>query len=213
MAFKKKTDDAAVTITPPRLEQATLTIVGTAPLVQLKFSEKARNEMLAKQRAGGTAAKTKKSARDTDDDFMQAQHISEDGWNGIPATAFKAAMVDACRLVGMEMTRAKMALFVVPDGIDADDGTPLVRLIADAPEQHIASVRNATGVADVRVRPMWRRWKANVTIRFDADVLTGEQVVNLLNRAGMQIGVGEGRPFSKKSVGMGWGTFEVEETA
>ena len=35
------------------------------------------------------------------------------------------------------------------------------------------------------------------------------EVRNLLVRAGVQVGIGEGRPYSKKSYGMGWGTFEV----
>jgi len=35
-------------------------------------------------------------------------------------------------------------------------------------------------------------------------------VTNLLSRVGMQVGIGEGRPFSKNSAGMGWGTFELE---
>jgi len=31
----------------------------------------------------------------------------------------------------------------------------------------------------------------------------------LLARVGMQVGIGEGRPDSKNSAGMGWGLFEV----
>jgi hypothetical protein len=37
--------------------------------------------------------------------------------------------------------------------------------------------------------------------------------VNLLDRAGQQVGIGAGRPFSKKSVGQGWGTFSVDQQA
>lgn len=213
MAFgKKKTDGESTTveIRPANLQVIAVEIEGTAPYVQLKFSEKAKGSMAAKQMAGSTGKASKaKAARSFEDDFRQAQHISEEGWHGIPATAFRAAMIDACRTVGLEMTRAKMAVFVVADGLDADDGTPLVRLDAPPPEMHVGAVRNATGVADLRARPMWRRWKAVVTLRFDADILTAENVVNLLSRAGQQVGVGEGRPFSKKSVGQGWGTFEV----
>lgn len=213
MAFgKKKTDGESTTveIRPANLQVISVEIEGTAPYVQLKFSEKAKGLMAAKQMAGSAGKASKaKAARSFEDDFAQAQHISEDGWCGIPATAFRAAMIDACRTVGLEMTRAKMAVFVVADGLDAEDGTPLVRLDAPPPEMHVGAVRNATGVADLRARPMWRRWKATVTLRFDADILTAENVVNLLSRAGQQVGIGEGRPFSKKSVGQGWGTFEV----
>ena len=154
-------------------------------------------------------AKTDRPPRDYENDFQQAQHVAVAGWNGIPCPAFRAAMIDACRTVGMVMTKAKMSVFVLPDGFDRDDGTPLVRLIAGEPERTESLVRNDNGGADIRIRPMWREWEADVSIEFDADMITPESVVNLLDRAGRQVGVGEGRPFSKNSVGQGWGTFQV----
>jgi hypothetical protein len=71
------------------------------------------------------------------------------------------------------------------------------------------TTRNATGVVDVRARPMWRRWQLNVRIKYDSDQFTASDVVNLVARAGQQVGIGEGRPFSKSSNGIGFGTFEV----
>lgn len=35
-------------------------------------------------------------------------------------------------------------------------------------------------------------------------------VANLMNRVGAQVGIGEGRPDSKNSAGMGWGLFSIE---
>jgi hypothetical protein len=32
-----------------------------------------------------------------------------------------------------------------------------------------------------------------------------------MHRVGAQVGIGEGRPDSKNSTGMGWGTFEIKE--
>lgn len=189
-------------------------IVATAPLVQNKFSAKARNKMMATQAAGSTAkGKKVREARDFDADFEAAIHRAEDGWIGIPAPAFRAAMISACRLVGYQMTKAKLSVFVEADGLDIDDGTPLVRLNAGEPERHEAMVRNATGVADVRIRPMWRQWSATLNIKFDADQFTADDICNLLDRAGQQVGIGEGRPDSKSSAGMGWGTFTLARLA
>ena len=211
MAFGKKDEGVAV-IQPANIMRTTLQIEGTAPYVQNRFSKKARDKMMADM-STPKAAKKGKAARDPrnyDADFSGAQHRSVGGWNGIPASAFRAAMIDACRTVGLVMTKAKMAVFVVPDGFDADDGTPLVKIESEAPpERHDSLVRNDNGSADIRIRPMWRRWAANVTLDFDADMITPESVVNLLDRAGRQVGIGEGRPFSKMSVGQGWGTFRV----
>jgi hypothetical protein len=85
-----------------------------------------------------------------------------------------------------------------------------VKIISNPPERIESLVRNDNGGADIRVRPMWREWEADVTLEFDADMITPESVINLLDRAGRQVGIGEGRPFSKDSVGQGWGTFRVK---
>lgn len=219
VATKKKSpasspepESTAVAITAPKFETVRFAIVGTAPLVQHRFSAKQRHAIMETQAAGQQArSKKKREAKDFDEVFRAAAHISEDGWYGIPAPSFRSAMIDACRLVGYKMTIAKQSLFVVADGLDADEGTPLVRLDDGDPERHEAMVRNATGVCDVRVRPMWRRWSLTLRIQFDADQFSHEDVTNLVYRAGMQVGVGEGRPFSKKSHGQGWGTFTISE--
>jgi hypothetical protein len=211
MAFAKKDEGIAV-IKPANIVRTTLKIRGTAPLVVNNFSFKARQKMMADMATPKSAkkAKTERPPRNYEDDFMQARHISAEGWDGIACPAFRAAMIDACRTVGLVMTKAKMSVFVIPDGFDEKDGTPLVRIVGDTPERTESLVRNDNGAADIRVRPMWREWAANVTVEFDADMITPDSVVNLLDRAGRQVGVGEGRPFSKNSVGQGWGTFTVE---
>lgn len=212
MAFAKKDDSVAV-IKPANIVRTTLRVVGTAPLVINNFSFKARQKMMADMSTPKSAkkSKTERPPRDYQDDFMQARHISTDGWDGIACPAFRAAMIDACRTVGLVMTKAKMSVFVIPDGFDKNDGTPLVKIEGGEPERTESLVRNDNGSADIRIRPMWRQWSANVTVEFDADMITPDSVVNLLDRAGRQVGVGEGRPFSKNSVGQGWGTFTVEQ--
>jgi hypothetical protein len=209
MAAKQLSE--VVAISPPKFERIQVRIVGTAPLMQNAFPKKAMDMMKAKMAAGSTAKKgQKRDARDFDADFKQAQHVSQDGWNGIPASALRNACIDVCRMVGFKMTHAKLSVFVEADGLDANDGTPLVKLDAGAPERVDMAVRNQTGVADIRIRPLWRKWAANVTLRYDADQFTASDVLNLLARAGMQVGIGEGRPFSKESNGLGFGLFSVE---
>lgn len=202
-----------VAIKPPKLETAAFVVIGTAPYVQHKFSAKARQQMMDKQAAGSQAKKGKqREPKNFDEVFVQAQHFAAEGWNGIPAPAFRSSMIDACRLVNFKMTLAKQALFVEPDGFDKDDGIPLVRIEGEK-ERHEGLVRNETGVADIRVRPMWRVWHAAVRVTYDAEQFSHTDVANLLARAGAQVGIGEGRPFSKQSHGMGWGTFRIATEA
>lgn len=203
-------ETTTLTIPAPNFKTITVEIEGTAPYMQARFSAKAMQAMKSKMEAGSTAASRKKrKARDFKADFKEAQYISTGGWNGMPASAFRNASIRACKTVGFHMTNARMSIFIEAEGLDATDGTPLVKIIADPPEMSEMAVRNATGVADIRVRPMWREWKAILKVTFDRDQFTEQDVINLLMRAGMQVGVGEGRPFSKKSNGLGFGLFKV----
>jgi hypothetical protein len=47
-------------------------------------------------------------------------------------------------------------------------------------------------------------------IRFDMEQFSPDDVTNLLIRAGRQVGIGEGRPDSRDSNGLGYGLFDVE---
>lgn len=201
---------AQVAITAPDIRTAEFKIIGTAPYVQLKFAEKAMNMMRAKMEAGSQAKKgAKKDARDFNEDFAQALHRTRDGRYGIPAGAFRNALISACRIVGFQMTKAKLGVFVEADAIDDSEGTPLIYIDGE-PEMVVHHVRNATGVADLRVRGMWREWSATLRVQFDNDMFSITDIANLLARVGLQVGIGEGRPDGKQSAGMGWGTFRIE---
>ncbi len=213
MAFKNKSE--AVAITPPNLLTAAFKIIGTAPMVQNKFSQRALEGMAKTQAAGSTAKKGKREAKDFDLCFKEATHFSEEGWAGIPASAFRGGLISTCRLVNFKMTLAKLSIFVVPDGYERDRFgiQPLVKITKGEPIRTDFAVRNETGVADIRPRPMWTEgWEANPKICYDADQFTLTDVTNLLARMGMQVGIGAGRPDSTDSAGMGWGTFRIAKT-
>jgi hypothetical protein len=208
---EKPSPRQVVQIAAPRLRTAEFKLIGTSPYVQLRFSQKAMNAMMDKMKAGSQAkGKKVREARDFHDDFIQAQHISEEGWIGVPAGSFRAAMISACRLVGFKMTLAKLSVFIEADGIDRVDGVPLVK-IKGTPEPNTMAVRNQTGVADIRCRPMWREWSIKLRVRFDEDQFSLIDISNLLSRVGQQVGIGEGRPDSRESAGLGWGCFRLED--
>lgn len=207
----KSTTSKSVEIRAPRLHVIEFEIVGTAPYVQHRFSQKAIQKIIATQEAGTQArSKRVREAKDFDDVYRQAMYVSKEGWLGMPASAFRNAMISACRTVGYKMTHAKLAAFVLADGYDAVDGTPLVR-ISGTPHRHTSHARNDNGSVDIRVRPMWDEWSAIVRVRHDADMLSESDVANLMMRVGMQVGIGEGRPDSKNSAGLGWGTFALKQ--
>ena len=203
-----------VAITPPDFRTAILEIVGTSPLVQHKFSQKAREQMREKQEAGGTAQKGKaREAKDFKSCFEAATYRigNKSGPYGIPATAIRASMISACRLVGFKMTVGKLAFWIEADGNDYQDGTPLVKINAKPPTMDVRPARNDNGSVDLRARPMWAPgWTASVRVGYDAGQFTAEDVANLLQRAGLQCGILEGRNNSPSSCGLGWGAFTIK---
>ena len=200
----------AFAITPPDFQAIHLKIQGTAPLVINRFSAKAMDIMRATQEAGSTSRSKKvREAKDFDALYEGAKHISDDGWEGIHAAAFRNGAISACRACGFKMTHAKLAFRVIEDGFDRVDGAPLVRLATGTAEPWVAPTRNATGVVDLRCRPMYRDWSAELKIQFDAGMLSSSDVINLINRVGQQVGIGEGRPDSKQSAGLGFGLFRL----
>jgi len=197
-------------IKAPAFQVAEFEIIGTSPLVIHRFSAKTKQEMKQKMETGKAASsKKKREAKNTDDTSQESRYISKEGWDGFHAGAIRSAMISACRLVGFKMTLAKLSLFVVNDGWDAKEPQiPLIRIYGKAEKQEdIARVE--TGQPYVTIRAAFYNWKSKLKIRWDADQFTIEDVYNLLIRVGMQVGLCEGRPDSKKSVGMGWGLFDV----
>ncbi len=207
----KTVSNSPVAITPPDFRFVTMRLKGTSPLVINRFSQKAMEEMRATQEAGSTArAKKVRTAKDFNALYEGAKHKSIEGWEGIHAAAFRNAAISACRAVGFKMTHAKLAFRVMEDGWDIADGAPLVKILDGEAEQWVAPTRNATGVIDLRSRPMYKKWGAQLNIEYDAGMLTAADIGNLISRVGKQVGIGEGRPDSKQSAGLGFGLFDVE---
>lgn len=210
--MKKMAKNETVQIKAPNFGIATFTIIGNAPLVIHRFSAKTKLQMKEKMEMGKAAgSKKNREAKQTDDLFEEARYISKEGWDGFHAGSIRNAMISACRLVGFKMTLAKMSMFVEADGWDAEEPQiPLIRIYGDAVKQEDMA-RVETGQPYVTVRAAYHNWTAKVKIRWDADQFTTSDVSNLLSRVGLQVGIGEGRPDSKNSAGMGWGTFILKE--
>ena len=196
-------------ISPLNFQSAKIRIEGVSPLVMNKFSSASRESMMLKQEQGSRSKKGEKRApKDFDAIFKGALHIMADGSYGFAAPGLRNALISACRVVGFQMTRAKLSVFVEADGIDVEDGTPLVR-IEGQPVRRDVAVRLADGGTDIIARPFFEKWAAEVKLTWDADQFSASDILNLLTRAGLQVGIGAGRHDSKSSTGMGWGAFRV----
>jgi len=189
----------SIEIKRPNLEVAAISIKGTSALICHKWSEKAKKEMLDKQMGKNVGARAKK---DPKKDYEDSLYRTSDGGYGFPAVAFKAAMVRAAKMIdGLAMTDVRQMVHVLAEDSD------LVR-IAGEPQSREDMVRLAKGVADIRYRGEFREWTADLKIQYNADVISADQVANLLYLAGFSVGVGEWRI----EKGGQFGTFTLVES-
>lgn len=188
-----------------RLNDAELEIAieGITPIIPHKWSEKALRLMREKQMSEPGTLKAKREAKDPKAEADGAAYWMEDGTPGMPATAFKAATVDACRFFqGITFVDAKQMLFIHGEGPD--------QLVAIHGEQELRedTPRNATGVADLRYRYQYFPWRAVLVVRFMPSMITPESVVALVD-AGGRGGVGDWRPSAPKSKTGTFGTYRA----
>lgn len=206
MATKK--DESIIEILPIDIRFAEINIVGDTPLIVHKWSEKAKREMLEKQmKVAKTKGKDAKSPvadfidslywlegepeKKTEDSFMQAVGGAKFGF---PATAFKASAVAAGFRAGVLKNKviANGAFHIMGEFVE----------IKGTPQMREDMVRVGMGTADIRYRGEFPVWSTTVTIRYNAAVLTLEQIVNLFNLGGFACGVGEWRPEKGGTNGM-----------
>lgn len=205
MMATKKTEERIVI---PEIELRTMKIkvVGDSPLITHKWSEKAKRMMLDKQMKKASKGK---DAKDPWMDFCEALYwldgmpeepTEEDianGRFGFPACAFKAAAVDAGyqQEVLAKKTTARGAFHIIGDMVE----------IKGTPEMREDMVRIGMGTADIRYRPEFKEWSAELVIRYNPNVMSAEQIINLINLGGFANGIGEWRPSKDGS----FGTFHV----
>jgi hypothetical protein len=186
----QQTQDVIIELPRLKLQTMQITLVGDSPLICHAWSKKAKAAMLAKQMKKAAQAK---AAKDPEQDFKDSLYAHPDGGWGFPAVAFKASAVDACtHIANITKVEARGAFHI--------DGE-LVK-IEGKPTPREDMVRIGMGVADIRYRGEFKKWRCTFSLRYNANVISVEQILNLFNTAGFAVGVGEWRPSRDGSNGM-----------
>lgn len=169
------------------VEKITVRIVGKTPLVTHQFPKKGLRQIRDKKM--GVKTKTREKC-DPEEECRQATYFLSDGTYGFPAPTIRKAIVAAAhRDIGIEKTVVRKGLFVLADE------SFLCRIECESgPKMREDVVRVGMGSADLRYRPEFFPWAIQFTIEYDTDWLTAETIVNLIERAGFGIGIGEWRP-------------------
>ena len=131
------TTTSTILLTKLQREIAEIEIVGTAPLIVHRWSEKAKLMMLLAQQG----KKVPKDPKDPKHDFESSMYRFADGSHGFPVTAFKSATVKGARAFkNVRMTELRQMLTFLVDGY-CTDGMQLTRLSTTDPVMREDMVR------------------------------------------------------------------------
>lgn len=220
-----KTQPDKIYIPAPNLKLMQVTIKGTAPLIYHKWSEKAIRMILDKQ-LKTVAATSKKEAKNPAQDAVDTFYVDSDGFIAFPVLCIKNAMVGAARSMrNITMTILRQGIWVVGDpeftrvlssnkeikledikqSIFKEQDEDKVTDNKDRTYWRQDMVRVGMGAADIRFRGEIKNWSMKPWIKWNDDLFSQEQILNLLNTAGFSCGLGEWR-IEKSGIN---GTFEV----
>lgn len=154
-----------------------------------------------------TGKTKKKKLRDFDKEYKSCFHYTRDGKYGFPISGVMGAMLDAAVTLGIPKTHIKRSIRIRGD---------IVELKYDELNRRVDNPKRGgqSGAPDVRHRPEFINWSMDLMLQYDADIISPDQIINLINQGGFCSGIGDWRPSSPKSKSLGThGMFEVEKPA
>ena len=194
MAATKKEKEFEVELAVLIPERQAFIVKGISPLQTHRFGETAltdlRDSIIGKAKKVG-----KKKVRDPEQEYKESMYLYGSGTVAVPATMFKAAMVNAVRLVhGLTMAQVKQMIFTF--GTDSEF-PEFCAVTGVEPEMHevIVPTGGTSRGSTLSYRAIFPvGWEIMVGIEFLPGSISLEQVANLLNLAGFSVGIGCQRP-------------------
>lgn len=191
---------AEVQLKRMEIQEVTVSVKGTTPLVTHAWSEKAKRTMRDKH--GGKKTKSRE-VRNPKAEHEAAKYFTDDGVEGIPAMAFKSALITAAHKdIGIEKTLVRKAVF-----LKCEDSGMVLPITYEESVMREDCVRVGSGSTDLRYRPEYRGWQFQCTLQVDAELIKIEDLLALVDRAGFGVGIGEMRP----EKGGEYGRFSVDQ--
>jgi hypothetical protein len=210
MAKTKSEETIVINVPKINLKSVIVTVEGTSSLIMHKWSEKAKKEMLGAQINVNVKVKAVRKPRNPVQDFIDSMYwitpppteyteesyleALKDAKFGFPSVAFKKAATSAGYRA--KITKDKVSIygaFYIEGELVEIKGKPIMR-------EDMVRLNGLS--ADLRYRGEFTDWSATMTIVYNADVISAEELVNLLNYGGFACGVGEWRPEKSGQFGM-----------
>ena len=179
-----KTNQISVQLQQLKKEQIVIDITGVTPLLM----EKMDMDVVERYNLKKGKKMSKKDDVLEEDKYDSKKHFTDDGKIGFPVTGFLKGIVEVAPYL---------------DGLDKKLVRGSVRLLGD-----IIPIKFKKEVKDIKwgktsgmtkaprkiIRPKFIDWSCKLEVVYNSTNISAEQIVNLLNWAGFQIGVGGFRP-------------------
>lgn len=196
----KKTEIQILVVNRGRIRFA---VMGTAPLICNRMSEKAKRELLLPRGRLSTADKASNLKHSPIEEYKASPYIDPNPKGAtliqVLASSFKGAMKNAALdLPGASKAEISRLVWTVGDRV----------AIYGVPQLFMSVTRSADmkKTPDVRTRAIIPRWAAIFEVAFATPILKEVSVQNLVAAAGLMQGIGDWR--AGKGSGS-YGTFEV----
>ncbi len=174
----------AVQLQELKKEKISVEIIGLTPLLMEKM------DMDVVERYNLKKGKKLSSKDDTleEDKYETKKHFTDDGKIGFPSTGFMKGMTEVAPYL---------------DGLDKKKVRGSVRILGDiipiSFKEEIKDIKwgKTSGISKAPrkiIRPKFTDWSCKLEIVYNATNISAEQIINLINWAGFQMGVGGFRP-------------------
>ena len=186
-----------------KIEETRIPIIGMSPLLVDAFQNDAQNSITEKSE--GLRGKTKHVLL-PDEEFEKAKHFARKGkdiFEGFPAYGFKKAALRGAKSNGMVMKDVQGQFHVIGD----DDTQQYVRIFGRS-EPLKDMPKNRMGQRVIKYKALYPEWKAILTIMYDSNALSLDDMYTIFHLGGFICGVGNKRPGSEHSGR--FGTFDIE---
>ena len=181
-----------------RANNVRVRLIGTSPLIMHRLSEKARKELFYPSPQKTKADKQSTMKHDPLVEYQQCFYRNRDDhtptYFHLPQGMVKGALTSACkRLPGAVRTEVQALVQITSPSIFIY-GIP--RLAADIVRQG-----GMTKTPDIRIRPYFERWCAEVDLTHIETLIPQIAIERLLLAGGMFVGLGDWRPEKNGSNG------------
>lgn len=218
--------DVNIIIKPLELEKIKVRIKGTTPLIVHNWDEKAKREMLEKQRGKKVSAKhaikipmndfmaslywlteqPEPGENDEEADEIWENSVANDAKFGFKVTGIKQSIISGAYRAGLDVKQTELKGTFYLKGATEHSTNDIAEIIS--PElpimrEDMVRVGGMSKSADIRYRAEFTDWEIPLELEYHKNgKYTLEQIMNFFNYGGFVVGIGEWRPEKGGQFGM-----------